>query len=77
MVEILSGRSGSSLCVVHLFYSNIHFIWFDAVICISNASVGVTNFKSFSSNEHIITCEPVVRGKYHRKAGNYGGFLNE
>lgn len=77
MVDILSGKSGSSLGVVRLFYLNVNFIWFGAVICISNTGVGVATFKVFSSRKRIITCEPVVREISQRQASNYGGFLNE
>lgn len=77
MVDILSGKSGISLCVARLFYLNINFIWFGAVICISNTSVGVAAFKAFASSKNIIACDPVVREKSQRQADNYGGFLNE
>lgn len=77
MVDILSGKSGISLCVARLFCSNIKFIWFDAVICISNTGVGVAAFKTFASSKNIITCDPMVREKSQRQADGYGGFLNE
>ena len=77
MVDILSGKSGISLCVARLFYSNINFIWFDTVICISNTGVGVATFKTFASSKNIIIFDPVVREKSQRQSGSYGGFLNE
>lgn len=77
MVDMLSGRSGISLCIAHLLYSNINLTWFDAVTCISNTGVGVAAFKAFASGKSIIACDSIVKEKSQRQVESYGGFLNE
>lgn len=77
MVNILSGKSGISLCIARLLYLNVDFIWFCTVICVSNTGVSVAIFKSLAFSGNIIAFDHIASEKARRQVDSYGAFFNE